>query len=134
MKVHLPRTDYPKVTQVTGMFYTRRARIHILWPCWVQHCANAVFVSLFVDGLTCVEEIKLNKCIYIEDTCLERLSSIENLQKSLYMMEVVSCGNVTDKGVVALHKLKWVLNISIYFIHFVDIKRSMIHQFHYIKK
>ncbi|XP_028995256.1 ATP synthase subunit s, mitochondrial isoform X2 [Betta splendens] len=58
-----------------------------------------------LDGLTCVEEIKLNKCIYIEDTCLERLSSIENLQKSLYMMEVVSCGNVTDKGVIALHRL-----------------------------
>lgn len=63
-------------------------------------------VSMFVDGLTCVDEIKLNKCIYIEDTCLERLSSIENLQRSLYMMEVVSCGNVSDKGVIALHKLQ----------------------------
>uniref|UniRef100_A0AAQ5X1Q3 Mitochondrial ATP synthase regulatory component factor B n=1 Tax=Amphiprion ocellaris TaxID=80972 RepID=A0AAQ5X1Q3_AMPOC len=59
-----------------------------------------------LDGLKHVEEIKLSKCIYIEDACLERLSSIENLQESLYMMEVVSCGNVTDKGIVALHKLK----------------------------
>lgn len=59
-----------------------------------------------LDGLKHVEEIKLNKCIYIEDACLERLSSIENLQESLFMMEVVSCGNVTDKGVIALHRLK----------------------------
>ncbi|XP_036927489.1 ATP synthase subunit s, mitochondrial [Acanthopagrus latus] len=59
-----------------------------------------------LDGLKHLEEIKFNKCIYIEDTCLERLSSIENLQESLYMMEVVSCGNVTDKGLIALHRLK----------------------------
>ncbi|XP_068608352.1 ATP synthase subunit s, mitochondrial [Brachionichthys hirsutus] len=59
-----------------------------------------------LDGLKYLEEIKFNKCSYIEDACLERLSSIENLQESLYMMEVVSCGNVTDKGVIALHKFK----------------------------
>ncbi|XP_070835726.1 ATP synthase subunit s, mitochondrial [Chaetodon trifascialis] len=59
-----------------------------------------------LDGLKYLEEIKFNKCIYIEDTCLERLSSTENLQESLYMMEVVSCGNVTDKGVIALHRLR----------------------------
>ncbi|XP_028293195.1 ATP synthase subunit s, mitochondrial [Gouania willdenowi] len=59
-----------------------------------------------LEGLKCVEEIKLNKCIYIEDVCLERLSSIENLQQSVYMMEVVSCGNVSDRGVIALHKLR----------------------------
>lgn len=59
-----------------------------------------------LDGLKHLEEIKFNKCIYIEDSCLERLSSIENLQNSVYLMEVVSCGNVTDKGIIALHKLK----------------------------
>ncbi|XP_056152326.1 ATP synthase subunit s, mitochondrial [Lampris incognitus] len=57
-------------------------------------------------GLEHLEEIKFNKCIYIEDTCLEQLSSIENLQASLYAMEVVTCGNVTDKGIIALHKLR----------------------------
>ncbi|XP_060938782.1 ATP synthase subunit s, mitochondrial [Limanda limanda] len=59
-----------------------------------------------LDGLKHVEEMKFNKCIYIEDACLERLSSIENLQESVNSMEVVSCGNVTDKGVIALHQLK----------------------------
>lgn len=59
-----------------------------------------------LEGLKHLEEIKFNKCIYIEDTCLERLSSIESLQETLYMMELVSCGNVTDKGVIALHRLR----------------------------
>lgn len=63
--------------------------------------------SLLVsDGLKHVEEIKFNKCIYIEDACLERLSSIQSLQDSLFSLEVVSCGNVTDKGVIALHRLR----------------------------
>lgn len=66
-----------------------------------------VRVSLLIsDGLKHVEEIKFNKCIYIEDACLERLSSIESLQDSLFSLEVVSCGNVTDKGVIALHRLR----------------------------
>lgn len=69
--------------------------------------ADAIFLTLiFLDGLKHLEEVKFNKCIYIEDACLERLTSIENLQESLYMMEVVSCGNVTDKGIIALHKLR----------------------------
>lgn len=65
-----------------------------------------LYLLISLDGLKHVDEIKFNKCMYIEDTCLERLSSIESLQESLYMMEVVSCGNVTDKGVIALHKLR----------------------------
>ncbi|XP_054652525.1 ATP synthase subunit s, mitochondrial [Dunckerocampus dactyliophorus] len=60
----------------------------------------------YLDGLKHVEELKFNKCMYMEDACLEKLSSLENLQESLFMMEVVSCGNVTDKGLVALHKLR----------------------------
>uniref|UniRef100_A0AAV2JHZ3 Mitochondrial ATP synthase regulatory component factor B n=1 Tax=Knipowitschia caucasica TaxID=637954 RepID=A0AAV2JHZ3_KNICA len=59
-----------------------------------------------LDGLTQLEEVRFRKCIYIEDSCLERLSSIQNLQNSLFLLEVVSCGNVTDKGLIALHKLK----------------------------
>ncbi|XP_004082121.1 ATP synthase subunit s, mitochondrial isoform X2 [Oryzias latipes] len=59
-----------------------------------------------LEGLRHVEEIKLCRCVYIQDACLERLSGVENLQQSLLSMEVVSCGNVTDKGVVALHRLR----------------------------
>lgn len=77
----------------------------IIWACADVFCAIFLNIS---DGLKHLEEIKFNKCMYIEDTCLERLSSIENLQETVYMMEVVSCGNVTDKGIIALHKLRWV--------------------------
>ncbi|XP_008311297.1 ATP synthase subunit s, mitochondrial [Cynoglossus semilaevis] len=59
-----------------------------------------------LDGLKYLDEIQFKKCIYLEDTCLEKLSSLQNLQESLHLLEVVSCGNVTDKGIIALHKLK----------------------------
>ncbi|MCJ8730427.1 hypothetical protein PDJAM_G00184470 [Pangasius djambal] len=60
----------------------------------------------YLDGLEHVEEIKLRKCIYIEDMCLERLSKTEKLQNSMRTMEIVSCGNVTDRGIIALHHLR----------------------------
>ncbi|KAG9275485.1 ATP synthase subunit s, mitochondrial [Astyanax mexicanus] len=60
----------------------------------------------YLNGLQHVEEIKLVKCIYIEDACLERLSQTESLQASMREMSVVSCGNVTDKGIIALHHLR----------------------------
>ncbi|XP_059860575.1 ATP synthase subunit s, mitochondrial isoform X1 [Delphinus delphis] len=59
-----------------------------------------------MEGLQHVEKIRLCKCHYIEDDCLERLSQLENLQKSMLEMEIISCGNVTDKGVIALHHLR----------------------------
>ncbi|XP_029454223.1 ATP synthase subunit s, mitochondrial isoform X2 [Rhinatrema bivittatum] len=60
----------------------------------------------YIDGLEHVQEIKLCKCIYIEDACLERLSKTANLQRSLLHMEIISCGNVTDRGIIALNSLK----------------------------
>ncbi|XP_069495081.1 ATP synthase subunit s, mitochondrial [Ambystoma mexicanum] len=60
----------------------------------------------YLDGLEHVEEIKLCKCIYIEDACLERISKIENVQKSLMRLEIISCGNVTDRGILSLNTLR----------------------------
>ncbi|KAG5265615.1 hypothetical protein AALO_G00244430 [Alosa alosa] len=59
-----------------------------------------------LDGLEHVEEVRLIKNIYIEDTCLERLSKTEKLQDTLRRLEIVSCGNITDKGLIALHHLR----------------------------
>ncbi|KFQ60458.1 hypothetical protein N334_03403, partial [Pelecanus crispus] len=59
----------------------------------------------YLDGLEHVTEITLQKCIYIQDQCLQRLSETKNLQKSLLQLKIISCGNVTDKGIIALHKL-----------------------------
>uniref|UniRef100_A0A9J7XSV0 Distal membrane arm assembly component 2 like n=2 Tax=Cyprinus carpio TaxID=7962 RepID=A0A9J7XSV0_CYPCA len=67
---------------------------------------------LCLEGLEHIEEIRFSKCIYIEDACLEHLSQIKTLQDSLKHMTVVSCGNVTDKGIIALHHLRnleWLL-------------------------
>ncbi|XP_066486402.1 ATP synthase subunit s, mitochondrial isoform X2 [Tiliqua scincoides] len=60
----------------------------------------------YLDGLEHVEEIRFCKCIYIHDECLQRLSEIPNLQQSLLRLWIISCGNVTDKGIIALHKLR----------------------------
>ncbi|NXA57856.1 ATP5S synthase, partial [Mohoua ochrocephala] len=59
----------------------------------------------FADGLEHVTDIKLEKCMYIQDECLQRLSETNNLQKSLQQLKIISCGNVTDRGILALHKL-----------------------------
>ncbi|KAM6467419.1 ATP synthase subunit s, mitochondrial isoform 2-T4 [Liasis olivaceus] len=59
----------------------------------------------YLDGLKHLEEIKLCKCIYIEDECLQRISETPSLQKSLLRLFLISCGNVTDQGIIALHKL-----------------------------
>ncbi|XP_077790611.1 ATP synthase subunit s, mitochondrial [Podarcis muralis] len=59
----------------------------------------------YLDGLEHVEEIRLCKCMYIYDECLQRLSQTPNLQRSLLRLWIISCGNVTDKGIIALHKL-----------------------------
>ncbi|KFP33570.1 hypothetical protein N325_10538, partial [Colius striatus] len=60
----------------------------------------------YLDGLEHVTEIKLQMCIYIQDQCLQRLSETKNLQQSLLQLKIISCGNVTDKGIIALHKLR----------------------------
>ncbi|NXP42893.1 ATP5S synthase, partial [Leiothrix lutea] len=57
------------------------------------------------DGLEHVADIKLEKCMYIQDECLQRLSDTSTLQRSLQQLKIISCGNVTDKGILALHKL-----------------------------
>ncbi|XP_063507285.1 ATP synthase subunit s, mitochondrial isoform X3 [Pongo pygmaeus] len=59
-----------------------------------------------MEGLEHVEKIRLCKCHYIEDDCLLRLSQLENLQKTILEMEIISCGNITDKGIIALLHLR----------------------------
>ncbi|XP_072843024.2 ATP synthase subunit s, mitochondrial [Pogona vitticeps] len=59
----------------------------------------------YLEGLEHVEEIRFCKCMYLQDECLQRLSEIPSLQKSLLRLWIISCGNVTDRGIIALHKL-----------------------------
>ncbi|CAO2586487.1 ATP synthase subunit s, mitochondrial [Lemmus lemmus] len=59
-----------------------------------------------MEGLEHVEKITLCKCHYIEDNCLQRLSQLEKLRKSLLEMEIIACGNVTDNGIIALRHFR----------------------------
>ncbi|XP_004698634.1 ATP synthase subunit s, mitochondrial [Echinops telfairi] len=59
-----------------------------------------------LEGLLHVEKIKLCQCHYLEDGCLERLSQLENLRESLLEMEIISCGNITDQGIITLRHLR----------------------------
>lgn len=59
-----------------------------------------------MEGLEHVEKITLCKCHYVDDNCLQRLSQFENLRKSLFEMELITCGNVTDNGIIALRHFR----------------------------
>lgn len=59
-----------------------------------------------MEGLEHVEKIILCKCHYVEDSCLQRLSQLEKLRKSLLEMEIIACGNVTDNGIIALRHFR----------------------------
>ncbi|CAL1276287.1 unnamed protein product [Larinioides sclopetarius] len=56
----------------------------------------------YLKGLKHLKIIKLHKCSYIEDTCLSMLLAVKD---SLQHLEIVSCGNVTDKGILSLARL-----------------------------
>ncbi|GFX42228.1 ATP synthase subunit s, mitochondrial [Trichonephila clavipes] len=65
----------------------------------------------YLRGLKYLERIKFYKCIYLEDTCLNMLSVLKN---SLQHLEVISCGNVSDKGVISLSQLKKLKSLYLY--------------------
>ncbi|GFR14275.1 ATP synthase subunit s, mitochondrial [Trichonephila clavata] len=65
----------------------------------------------YLCGLKYLERIKFYKCIYLEDTCLNMLSVLKN---SLLHLEVISCGNVSDKGIISLSQLKKLKSLYLY--------------------
>nr|XP_032820835.1 ATP synthase subunit s, mitochondrial isoform X2 [Petromyzon marinus] len=60
----------------------------------------------YLDGLQHVQQIHLERCVYIGDSTLERLSRTDSLVASLHDLRVVSCGNVSDLGVISLQGLR----------------------------
>ncbi|XP_071799767.1 ATP synthase subunit s, mitochondrial-like [Asterias amurensis] len=53
-------------------------------------------------GVNHLRSLKLHHCTYLKNTCLGRL---DILKDSLEELQLSSCGDVTDAGVVSLHKL-----------------------------
>ncbi|XP_078672094.1 ATP synthase subunit s, mitochondrial-like [Branchiostoma floridae x Branchiostoma belcheri] len=57
-----------------------------------------------LDGLKAVRTMKLSRCPYLQDACLERLAPLSH---SLHSLEISHCGQlVTDRGILALQDLK----------------------------
>ena len=52
-----------------------------------------------------VRRIRLHHCAYLDDAALERLLLLKD---SLRHLEISSCGDVTDDGVVSLGRLRYV--------------------------
>ncbi|GIY01244.1 ATP synthase subunit s, mitochondrial, partial [Caerostris darwini] len=75
----------------------------------------------YLKGLKHLRRIKFSKCIYIEDTCLTMLSSVKD---TLLHLEVISCGNVTDKGILSLSQLKNLKYLYLYDIPEVKDKEN----------
>ncbi|KFM83169.1 ATP synthase subunit s, mitochondrial, partial [Stegodyphus mimosarum] len=57
----------------------------------------------YLSGLKYLKRIKFCKCIYLEDTCMNMLSVTKD---SLKHLEVISCGNVSDKGILSISALE----------------------------
>ncbi|XP_078000926.1 ATP synthase subunit s, mitochondrial-like [Glandiceps talaboti] len=50
-----------------------------------------------------LRSLKLHHCTYLTDECLQAL---HYLQDTLEDLQVTSCGNISDKGLISLHQLK----------------------------
>jgi hypothetical protein len=57
----------------------------------------------FSEGCKYITGVKFQRCLYLKDEALEDLSYLKD---SLQDLQIISCGNITDKGVKSLHILR----------------------------
>lgn len=70
-------------------------------------CSNDRSVSRVVSGgCKHITHVQFHRCLYLKDEALEKLSYLKD---SLQHLQIISCGNITDKGVKSLHTLRLVL-------------------------
>lgn len=68
--------------------------------------SNDRFISCIIpDGCKHVTHVKFHRCLYLENEALENLSYLKD---SLQVLQIISCGNITDKGVKSLQILRLV--------------------------
>ncbi|KAH9375984.1 hypothetical protein HPB48_000627 [Haemaphysalis longicornis] len=72
-----------------------------LQGCGGKLARNHIF-RFFAEGLPHLKAINLTRCYYLGDRALQMLQACK---ESLEKVQVVSCGNVTDKGVTSLSEL-----------------------------
>ncbi len=69
---------------------------------WSSFYGNSV---CFLDGCNHLHKAIFHKCGYIEDEAVEKLGYLSNTLKYL---QLSSCGNVTDEGILTLVQMKYV--------------------------
>jgi H+-transporting ATP synthase F0 complex subunit s len=57
----------------------------------------------FSEGCKYITRVKFHRCLYLKDEALENLPYLKD---SLQDLQIISCGNITDKGVKSLHILR----------------------------
>ncbi|XP_054706933.1 ATP synthase subunit s, mitochondrial-like, partial [Uloborus diversus] len=65
----------------------------------------------YLNGLRHIESIKFYKCLYVEDICMKKLSAVRD---SLNDLQLVSCGNVTDAGILSIASLKNLKTLNLF--------------------
>jgi H+-transporting ATP synthase F0 complex subunit s len=57
------------------------------------------------EGCKHITHVQFHRCLYLKDEALENLSYLKD---SLQDLQIISCGNISDKGVKSLHTLRLV--------------------------
>lgn len=65
----------------------------------------------YFKGCTHITHVQFHRCLYLKDEALEKLSYLKD---SLQRLQIISCGNITDKGVKSLHTLSKLTSLHIY--------------------
>ncbi|XP_035675568.1 ATP synthase subunit s, mitochondrial-like [Branchiostoma floridae] len=71
-----------------------------------------------------VKSLKLNRCMYITDECIGKLHLLAG---TLQHLEVTSCGNVTDKGLMQLKDLSLLETLRLFDLPAVRDKTGTVH-------
>ncbi|XP_058822905.1 ATP synthase subunit s, mitochondrial [Topomyia yanbarensis] len=69
-----------------------------------------------LKGLTRLRKVKLHKCVYLEDQALAKLKFVAD---TLEELEVSSCKNITDAGLLHLKDLKKLKQLATYDLPYV---------------
>jgi hypothetical protein len=82
------------------------------------------------EGCKHITHVKFHRCLYLED---EALANLSYLKDSLQVLQIISCGNITDNGVKSLHILRLVFvfgtiftTLTSFFIKFLIVKLHIV--------
>jgi len=74
-----------------------------MFPVIILYNIHRFMLNDFSEGCKYVTGVKFQRCLYLKDEALENLSYLKD---SLQDLQIISCGNITDKGVKSLHIMR----------------------------